>query len=272
MSTAPRNLAEPRATLYVIPGSHACRTAMLMLEHKGISYRNVELLTGWHPVGVRLRGFAGHPAPIRQVDGRTHRWLALLDRLGTVPALRLGSERIQANREIARYLDRVQPEPALFPAEPNSRRAVEEAEEWGDQVLQMAARRLGLAAALRGLDALHSRGNDGRLGALLSPSEPMRILASRISAGSAFRASPKEEPALLAALPAMLDRIDAWITTGVLGGRALNAADFMIAPSLALLSYRLDLRSGIEGRPAGALLDRVLPEPGRGGDGEANKR
>ena len=26
--------------LYVIPGSHACRSAMLMLEHKGRPYRH----------------------------------------------------------------------------------------------------------------------------------------------------------------------------------------------------------------------------------------
>jgi hypothetical protein len=32
-----------QATLYVIPGSHACRAGMLMLEHKGIAYRTVEL-------------------------------------------------------------------------------------------------------------------------------------------------------------------------------------------------------------------------------------
>jgi hypothetical protein len=35
----------------------------------------------------------------------------------------------------------------------------------------------------------------------------------------------------------------------------------MIAPSLALLAYRRDLRPEIESRPCGALLQRVLPEP-----------
>jgi hypothetical protein len=66
---------------------------------------------------------------------------------------------------------------------------------------------------------------------------------------------------MLAALPGMLDRIDALIGAGVLGGEELNVADFMIAPSLALIAYRRDLRPGIEERPAGALLRRVLPEP-----------
>ena len=46
----------------------------------------------------------------------------------------------------------------------------------------------------------------------------------------------------------------------MLDGAQLNVADFMIVPSLALLSYRLDLREQIARRPAGALLERVLPE------------
>jgi hypothetical protein len=47
----------------------------------------------------------------------------------------------------------------------------------------------------------------------------------------------------------------------VLGADALNAADLMIAPSLALLDYRLDLSDELRGRPCGALMERVLPEP-----------
>lgn len=66
---------------------------------------------------------------------------------------------------------------------------------------------------------------------------------------------------LLAALPGMLDRIDAWIELQVLNGEHLNAADFMIVTSLALLYYRPDIRAELERRPAIRLLDRVLPEP-----------
>lgn len=248
-------------TLYVIRGSHACRTAMLMLEHKDIAYRRVDLATGSHPVSIRIRGFPGHRSPVRRVDGQTHRSLAMMDRAGTVPAMRFDSERIQTNHEIARFLDRVQPQPPLFPLKHENRLAVEQAERWGDEVLQMTARRLGLAAALHGLDALHARGNDGRLGPLLARSEPVRVLAARSSARFVFRASTASERDLLVGLPPMLDRIDAWIQAGVLNASALNAADFMIAPSLALLAYRHDLRPEIHARPAGALVDRVLPEP-----------
>jgi hypothetical protein len=47
----------------------------------------------------------------------------------------------------------------------------------------------------------------------------------------------------------------------VLNGDELNAADFMIAPSLALLCYCRDIRPQLEGRPALGLVDRILPEP-----------
>ena len=249
------------ATLYVITGSHACRTGMLSLAHKRIPYRRVDLPTGLHPLLVRMLGFPGHATPIRTVNGTTHRSLTMLDRLGTVPALRFGCDHIQTNRRITRYLEEVQPEPALFPADPAERLAVEEAELWGDEVFQMAARRIALAGALHGLDALHSRANDGRLGPLLSRNEPVRVISNQISARVAFRAGAGEEGEMLAALGAMLEKIETWIRGGVLGGERLNAADLMIAPSLALIAYRLDLRADLEARPAGELLERVLPEP-----------
>jgi hypothetical protein len=38
-------------------------------------------------------------------------------------------------------------------------------------------------------------------------------------------------------------------------------ADFMVAPSLALILYRPDVMPMFEGRPALELVDRLLPEP-----------
>ena len=61
----------------------------------------------------------------------------------------------------------------------------------------------------------------------------------------------------------MLDRIDAWIGEGVLNDEQLNVADFMVAPSLALILYRPDVLPIFEGRPALELADRLLPEPAR---------
>ena len=64
----------------------------------------------------------------------------------------------------------------------------------------------------------------------------------------------------LAALPAMLQRIDDWIAAGVIGGEQLNVADFQIAPSLRLAMTLDDLRPAIEARPAGELAKRVVPD------------
>ena len=48
----------------------------------------------------------------------------------------------------------------------------------------------------------------------------------------------------------------------MLNGPELNVADFMVAPSLALILYREDVRPVFQGRPSLELVDRLLPEPG----------
>ena len=61
-----------------------------------------------------------------------------------------------------------------------------------------------------------------------------------------------------------LDRIDAWIADGVIGGPEPNAADFELAPSIRLLMSFDDLRPFIESRPCGELAKRIVPDfPGR---------
>jgi glutathione S-transferase len=247
-------------TLYVIPGSHACRSAMLMLEHKQVPYLRVDVLTLLHPVVARLHGFdAG--GQTRTAGGRRTLGLRIGDRLGTVPALACDEQRISTNHAIARFLDDRHPEPPLFPAAPEQRSAVEEAERWANDTLQMAARRIVGGAMLRDSSAFSRSIADGRMGYLLYRHALARRLIIPPILRLAFAASPAAERELLAELPSMLDRIDAWIADGVLGGAQLNAADFMIAPSLALILYRSDVLPAFEGRPALELVDRLLPEP-----------
>jgi glutathione S-transferase len=247
--------------LYVIPGSHACRSAMLMLEHKGAPYKRVDVLTLTHPVRVRLHGF-GAGGQTRTAGGRRTLGLRLGDRLGTVPALAAGRDRISTNHGIARYLDEKHPEPPLFPADPEQRAAVEAAEAWANEELQMAARRIPGAAGVRDPEAFAAATGDGRMGHLLYRSERVRRLVIPHILGQIFRASPAKDDELLAELETMLDRVDALIGQGVLNGPELNAADFMVAPSLALILYRPDVHPMFEGRPALELVDRLLPEPG----------
>ena len=246
--------------LYVIPGSHACRSAMLMLEHKGLPYRRVDVVTLTHPVVVRLRGFdAGGQR--RTAGGRRTPGIRLGDRLGTVPALAADDERISTNHGIARFLDERHPEPPLLPADPEERAAVEEAERWANETLQMAARRIPGAAIVRDPATFARISGDGRLGYLLYSQERLRRLVVPRILHDVFAAGPRNEGEILAELPPLLDRVDAYIGDGVLNGPQLNAADFMVAPSLALILYRPDVAPYFEGRPALELVDRLLPAP-----------
>ena len=98
---------------------------MLMLEHKRVPYRRVDVITLTHPLMARLHGFdAGGE---RRVAGdRRPGALRLGDRFGTVPGLAADGQRVSTNRRIARFLDGRHPDPTLFPADPARRRAVEE--------------------------------------------------------------------------------------------------------------------------------------------------
>jgi glutathione S-transferase len=246
--------------LYVIPGSHACRSAMLMLEHKQVPYKRVDVLTLTHPVRVRLHGFSAG-GQTRNAGGRRTFGLRLGDYLGTVPALAAGRDRISTNHGIARYLDEKHPDPPLFPADPERCAAVEEAEAWANEELQMAARRIPGAAAVRNPGTFAAGTGDGRLGHLLYRSERVRRLIVPQILGQVFRANPAKDSELLDQLSAILDRVDALVGDGVLNGPELNAADFMVAPSLALILYRPDVRPMFDGRPALELVDRILPDP-----------
>jgi glutathione S-transferase len=229
------------AKLYVIPSSHPSRTARLMLEAKGIDYKRVDLMPVISKGALRALGFPGV----------------------TVPALKLDGERIQGSREIARALDRIAPEPPLFPSDPEARAKVEEAEQWGDEVLQPVARRAVWNALRRDRSPLRSYSAGARLGIPLGlairTAAPIVAMSARFNEATDDRV--RED---LAALPEKLDRIDAWIAGGVLGGEPPNAADLQIATSVALLMTLDDLRPAIESRPAGQLAKRIDPEfPGR---------
>ncbi|MGZ4261903.1 MAG: glutathione S-transferase family protein, partial [Solirubrobacteraceae bacterium] len=235
-------------------------SAMLMLDHKQLPYRRVEVPTLLHPLAVRIHGFDAGGETRRAGSGRP---LALRvgDHLGTVPALAANGDRISTNHRIARFLDERHPDPPLFPADPDQRARVEEAECWANDSLQMVARRILLPVALRDPAAASQAAADGRLGHLLYRQEVARRLILPMIGRVVFNVGSVTQQEMLAELPGMLDRIDGWIAGGVLGGPQLNAADFMVAPSLALILYRPDVAPLFAARPALGLVDRLLPEP-----------
>lgn len=134
-----------------------------MLEHKRLLYRRVDVVAGLHPVMARLHGFdAG--GQTRVAGGRRTLGLRIGDRLGTVPGLACDGQRISTNHAIARFLDDRHPEPPLFPADSAQRAAVEKAERWANDTLQMAARRIMLSAMQRDPAGFSQATGEGRLG------------------------------------------------------------------------------------------------------------
>ncbi len=228
------------AKLYVIPGSHPSMTARLMLERKGVPYKRVDLMPMVSKGVVRALRFPQT----------------------TVPALKLDGRRVQGSMQIGRELERMEPEPALYPADTEKRAKVEEAEAWGDG-FQQKPRRFSWWAFKRNRPSMASYARGARMGVpvglAVKTGGPLVALAARYndSTDAHVRAD-------LGSLRDDLDRIDAWIAEGVIGGPEPNAADYQLAPSVRLLLSFDDLRPFIEGRPCGEMATRVVPDfPGR---------
>jgi glutathione S-transferase len=227
--------------LYVIPASHPSIAAELMLQHKGIDYKRTDLLPVISKGVLRAVGFPGV----------------------TVPALKIDGDKVQGSRQITRELDRLSPEPPLFPSDPEKRAVIEEAERFGDEELQHPIRQILWWGIKHDKEALRSYSEGARIGMPIGLA--MKTAAPIVALSARFNeASDENARKALEQLPSLLDRVDAYVESGVLNGEKLNAADFQIAPSIGLAMTLDDLRPAIENRPAGALARRIVPNyPGR---------
>src|ERR1700742_2372850 len=227
--------------LYVIPASHPSTTAALMLDFKGIAYKRTDLMPVVAKPALRAFGFPGT----------------------TVPALKIDGEKVQGSRAISRALDRLVADPPLFPTDPDRRAAVEDAERFGDEELQHPIRQLLWWGFKREKENLRGYSEGAKLGVPLGlaikTGGPLVALSARF-----HEANDTTARAPLAALPDLLDRVDAYIADGTIGGEQPNAADFQIATSIGLALTLDDLKPLIEPRPAAALAARFVPDyPGR---------
>ena len=222
--------------LYVIPASHPATTAALMLDFKGIAYKRTDLMPVIAKPALRLFGFPGT----------------------TVPALKIDGEKVQGSRAISRALDRLVPDPPLFPTDPERRAAVEDAERFGDEELQHPIRQLLWWGFKREKENLRAYSDGARLGVpiglAIKTGGPLIALSAHFN-----EASDENARAALAVLPDLLDRVDAYIADGTIGGPQRNAADFQIATSLGLALTLDDLKPLIEPRPSAALAHPFVP-------------
>jgi glutathione S-transferase len=173
--------------------------------------------------------------------------------------MKIDGRRLQSSRAISRALEEVQPEPPLFPADPTRRLEVEEAERWGDEVLQDVPRRIVRWLAVHRPETKVMIARDVGI--------PLPRLAAWVNTPSARHLANKVDADdrigdAIAQVPEVLDHVDELIASGVIGGDERNAADFQIATSVRSLLNVEDLRPVNEGRPASELAMTLIPEFG----------
>lgn len=230
-------MAERPIRLYGIALSHPVLAVRGMLERTGVDYRYVELLGGAHPPSLWALGFRG----------------------ATVPAMKLpDGRRIQGSLAIAEALDELMPG-RLYPGDPGARAAAQEAERWGESVLQPVPRRLirwGLRHHLTQrqwfADVASPLPAPALMGALLTP--VVAVFARQVGV------SDQRVRRDLAELPGLLDEVDRLLDTGLIGREELGAADFQIGSSVRMLLAFEELDRFLARRPAEAFARRAVPE------------
>lgn len=223
-------------TLYAIPISNPSNAARAMCAYKGVEHRLVRLPLGFHPWLIRAVGFPGATVPAMDVDG----------------------VKVQSTLMISRTLDELEPRRPLFGADPERRRTVEEAEAWGEAELQPMPRRIFRWAVTVNPQLRHWIAGEvlglplPRLQAAVAKPVPVKLAAMAGATAEAARAD-------VAALPGMLDRVDALIADGVIGGAEPNAADFQVLSTVRSLGLIPPLAPMLAGRPSTAAALRVFP-------------
>ena len=230
--------AVPAATLYALPASHPCAAVEAALRLKGVDYERIDMI----PVVSKLQQW-------RRFGGTTVPGVVFDD-----------GERVLGSREIVRALEHRAPQPPLLPADGRARHDVEEAERWGDEVLQPLARRLAWAALVRDTGAMMGYAENADLPV---PTPLVRLSAPLVARASAYfnGAKDPEIRADLINLDFHLDRADRWIEQGITGASETpNAADLQISAGIRLLLTLEDLRPRLEGRPCAREALRRFPE------------
>jgi glutathione S-transferase len=222
----------PQIVLHALPPSHPCMTAEAALKLKGIAYERIDFTPGEHV--ARMAELYG--------EGNT-----------TVPGVLIDGEPVHGSRRILARLEQLQPAPPLYPEETAD--AVREAERWGDEELQDLGRRLPWGA-------LHFRpeavGTFGGAGPLDPAGTDFAIRLARATwkyHGIAAQRLADD----LAGLPAKLDRVDALVGDGTIGGETPNAADLQIGATIRVLLTVGDLVPLLSDRPVEELARRWFP-------------
>jgi glutathione S-transferase len=225
-----------RAKLIGVPGSHPCLSAELMLQRKGIEFSRLDLPNMSHKYILPLMRYRGSTVPVMKIEGK----------------------RVSGTMKIARALEALRPDPPLF-----TRDDLEGDEAWADAVLQDGVRQMARWAVGKDPEAMGTFLEDAKM-TVPTPARRKALPAIRPIVLAQMRARDEGARACLEALPAQLDRVDALLAEGVIGGERPNVVDFQVAPSVRLMLTFDQLREHIDARPAGRHARALVPRyPGR---------
>lgn len=221
--------------LFTFPGSNACITVELLLDHAGVTWRERRMRPGLHVLTLRRAGFSGPTAPAARIDGT----------------------RIQGSRAIASAIAERLPAAGLLPAAAEPRAQVLEAERDGER-LQVAARRLVYVIGQRDPSVIRPL-VDANYGIVPGPLRGLvtRALVAAASKGHGARRDRVDHE--LDKVATLLGRFDTLVEAGVLGTATPTVADFQIAPNLALLAMAPELGAVLRARPSWQIAERLLP-------------
>jgi glutathione S-transferase len=206
-------------------------TVEAAIRLKGLGYERVDLpMNGEHP--ERMQELYG--------EGNS-----------TVPGMLIDGEPVHGSRAILERLERIEPEPVLYPSE-----EVRDAERWGDEELQDLGRRLPwgalhfrpeLLAAIAGGEPLDGPGTDYAIRYIRAAWKYHGITAERLAED-------------LAGLPAKLAHVESLTRSGVIGGETPNAADLQIGATIRVLLPVGDLAPLLADTAAERIALRHFPD------------
>lgn len=229
-------MPQPELVLHVLPPSHPCAAAEAALRFKGLEFERVEL-----PIGRQQE-------PMAELYGEGNT---------TVPGMLVDGEPVHGSNPIMERLEVLAPEPSLYPADKAEQVAA--AARWGDGLLQDLGRHLpwgalhfrpeAMGTMAPGGQALDPAGTDFAMRFIRATWKYHGLTAVKLAEG-------------LAALPGLLDHIDALVADGIVGGEEPNAADLQIGATLMVLRLVGDIRPLIDARPAARLAGWFDERPG----------
>lgn len=248
-------MAQTKPVLWQIDISHYSEKARWALDYKGVDHVRRSPLPGTHiPIALALTRGASVTVPILQLDGAT----------------------IADSTEIIAALERRQPDPPLYPADPELRRRALDLEDFFDEALGPYARRLPFHELINEPEIFAELAAEAVPGPL-SKAKGVAGLYARTYTSLRWKASSEEGAAeAREKIVAAMDRLEAELAAGdgdYLVGDGFSVADLtaaalfypVVGPAEAPISRDRPsppafarFRDGLSARPGFAWVEKMF--------------